>query len=124
MAAWLGWLTGRDTGALAIRRVHVDLWAATQLDAGAAESSVRRRLSALSSFYRYCAAMPFDQSRADGFLHYRLIPLLGMAVGELFALDILADHCARAGVYEGLFVAAPIQKTGGVGSPANAVALL
>ena len=31
-------------------------WAATQLDAGAAESSVRRRLSALSSFYRYCAA--------------------------------------------------------------------
>jgi len=34
----------------------VDLWAATQLDDGAAESSVRRRLSALSSFYRYCAA--------------------------------------------------------------------
>lgn len=41
---------------LAVRRVHVDLWAATQLDAGAAASSVRRRLSALSSFYRYCAA--------------------------------------------------------------------
>jgi len=33
----------------------VDLWAATQLDDGAAASSVRRRLSALSSFYRYCA---------------------------------------------------------------------
>ena len=32
------------------------MWAATQLDAGAAASSVRRRLSALSSFYRYCAA--------------------------------------------------------------------
>jgi hypothetical protein len=30
--------------------------AATQLDDGAAASSVRRRLSALSSFYRYCAA--------------------------------------------------------------------
>jgi site-specific recombinase XerD len=27
-----------------------------QLDAGAAASSMRRRLSALSSFYRYCAA--------------------------------------------------------------------
>ena len=37
-------------------RVHVDLWAATQLDEGSAASSVRRRLSALSSFYRYCAA--------------------------------------------------------------------
>jgi hypothetical protein len=68
--------------------------------------------------------MPFDMSRADGFLHYRLIPLLGMAVGELFALDALAEHCARTGVYEGLLVAAPIQKVGGVGSPANAVALL
>jgi hypothetical protein len=68
--------------------------------------------------------MPFDLSRADGFLHYRLIPLLGMAVGELFALDALAEHCARTGVYERLLVAAPIQKVGGVGSPANAVALL
>jgi integrase/recombinase XerD len=52
----LGWLAGRGTGALAAGRVHVDLWAATQLDDRAAASSVRRRLSALSSFYRYCAA--------------------------------------------------------------------
>jgi integrase/recombinase XerD len=56
VAAWLGWLADRDTGALAAGRVHVDLWAAIQLDTGAASSSVRRRLSALSSFYRYCAA--------------------------------------------------------------------
>ena len=55
VVAWLGWLAGRETGALAAGRVHVDLWVATQLDDGAA-SSVRRRLSALSSFYRYCAA--------------------------------------------------------------------
>ena len=56
LAAWLGWLADRDTDVLAAGRVHVDLWAATQLDAGAAASSVRRRLSALSSFYRYCVA--------------------------------------------------------------------
>jgi hypothetical protein len=56
VVAWLGWLNERDTDVLAAGRVHVDLWAATQLDAGAAASSVRRRLSALSSFYRYCAA--------------------------------------------------------------------
>jgi integrase/recombinase XerD len=54
--AWLDWLAERGTGALAAGPVHVGLWAATQLDAGAAESSVRRRLSALSSFYRYGAA--------------------------------------------------------------------
>ena len=56
LVAWLGWLAERDTEVLAAGRVHVDLWAATSLDAGAAASSVRRRLSALSSFYRYCAA--------------------------------------------------------------------
>ncbi len=50
VVAWLGWLARRETSALAVGRVHVDLWAATQLDAGAAASSVRRRLSALSSF--------------------------------------------------------------------------
>jgi hypothetical protein len=53
VAAWLGWPADRETEVLAAGRVHVDLWAATWLDAGAAASSVRRRLSALSSFYRY-----------------------------------------------------------------------
>ncbi len=36
--------------------MHVDLWAATELDGGAAAASVRGRRSALSPFYRYCAA--------------------------------------------------------------------
>jgi hypothetical protein len=56
VVAWLSWLAGREADALAAGRVHVDLWAATQLDDGAAAASVRRRLSALSSVYRYCAA--------------------------------------------------------------------
>ena len=50
--AWIGWLTARETEVLAAGRLHVDLWAATQLDAGASASSVRRRLSALSSTMR------------------------------------------------------------------------
>ncbi len=68
-------------------------------------------------------AQPFDESSEDGFLHYRLVPLLGMAIGELFDLEALARDCAADGRYEGLFVAAPLNKTGGSGSPANAVAL-
>jgi len=56
VVAWLNWLAARETGALEAGRVHVDPWAVTQLDDGAAACSVRRRLSALSSFYRYCAA--------------------------------------------------------------------
>ena len=53
---WLGWLAERGTDVLDAGRVHVDLWAAGQQDRGAESSTVRRRLSALSSFYRYCAA--------------------------------------------------------------------
>jgi site-specific recombinase XerD len=56
LRAWLAWLAARDVDVLAAGRVHADLWVAGQLDAGAEASSVRRRLSALSSFYRYCAA--------------------------------------------------------------------
>jgi hypothetical protein len=56
LVGWVAWLADRGTDVLAAGRVHVDLWAATQLGDGAAASSVRRRLSALSSFYRYCAA--------------------------------------------------------------------
>jgi integrase/recombinase XerD len=46
----------RGTDVLEAGRVHVDLWVAAQRDCGAEASTVRRRLSALSSFYRYCAA--------------------------------------------------------------------
>ena len=53
---WLGWLAERGVDVLDAGRVHVDVWAAGQQDQGAEAASVRRRLSALSSFYRYCAA--------------------------------------------------------------------
>lgn len=67
-------------------------------------------------------AMPYTPT-VEGFLHFRIIPLLGMAVGEMFALDALAADCAQDGVYEGLFTAAPFNKVGGSGSPGNALAI-
>jgi kynurenine formamidase len=68
-------------------------------------------------------AMPFDITDPEGFLHYRLISLLGMTLGELLVLDALADDCEEDGTYEGLFAAAPLNKVGGSGSPANALAI-
>jgi integrase/recombinase XerD len=56
LRAWLAWLAERGVDVLAAGRVHADLWVAGQLENGAEAASVRRRLSALSSFYRYCAA--------------------------------------------------------------------
>jgi kynurenine formamidase len=66
--------------------------------------------------------VPADPS--DGSLHRRLIPHLGFAIGELFDFGPLAVACRRAGRYEFLFTGVPLNVTGAVGSPANAVAVL
>jgi kynurenine formamidase len=80
-------------------------------------------IAAVASDTPALEAMPFDKTSLDGFLHYRLVAFLGMAIGELFALDPLADDCAANGVDEGFFVAAPMHAPGGSGSPANALAI-
>jgi len=59
----------------------------------------------------------------SGMLHRPLIALLGMAVGELWRLDELAEDCAADGVYEFFLTVKPLNLPGGVGSPPNAVAL-
>jgi kynurenine formamidase len=58
-----------------------------------------------------------------GFLHRILIGQLGLAIGELWWLDDLARSCRQDGRYEMLLTAAPLNVPGGVGSPANALAL-
>ncbi|MBI2871929.1 MAG: cyclase family protein [Chloroflexi bacterium] len=55
--------------------------------------------------------------------HAVVIPNLGLAVGEIFHLDELAEACAADGVYEFLFVAPPIPITRAVGSPVNPMAI-
>jgi Putative cyclase len=80
-------------------------------------------LSAVAADNPALEVQPFDETQANGFLHYRLIPLLGFAIGELFALDALADDCETDGIYEGLLASAPLNKLGGCGSPANALAV-
>jgi site-specific recombinase XerD len=55
LRGWREWLAMRGTVLLGAGRVHVDLWVAGQTGTGAEGSSVRRRLSAVSSFYRYAA---------------------------------------------------------------------
>jgi kynurenine formamidase len=60
---------------------------------------------------------------AIGSLHRRLIPLLGFALGEFFDFGRLALDSAADGEYTSLFVAAPLNLPGGVGSPGNALAI-
>lgn len=64
-----------------------------------------------------------NEARPFGFLHRVLIGRLGMAIGELWDLEALAVDCQGDGVYEFLLVSAPLHVRGGIGSPANALAL-
>jgi kynurenine formamidase len=58
-----------------------------------------------------------------GMMHQMLIGSFGMALGELWWLDDLVKSCQADGRYEAFVVSAPIHKTGGSGSPANAIAI-
>jgi len=58
-----------------------------------------------------------------GIMHRALIALLGMPIGELWNLDALADACAAEERWSCLLTVAPLTVVGGVGSPANAIAL-
>ena len=68
-------------------------------------------------------AFPPDFDAPYGFMHRILIGQFGMALGELWATSDLASDCARDGIYEFLFVSAPMHVPGGLGSPANALAI-
>jgi integrase/recombinase XerD len=56
LLGWQAWLGERGVGVLDAGRVHLDLWVRGQQGAGAGDASVRRRLSGVGSFYRYCVA--------------------------------------------------------------------
>jgi kynurenine formamidase len=59
-----------------------------------------------------------------GSLHRRLIPCLGFALGELFDFGELAAACRVRAQFDFFFIALPLNVLGGVGSPANAMAIL
>lgn len=63
-------------------------------------------------------------SREDGFLHWRLQPMLGIVMGELLDLETLAERCSELSRHDFLFVAVPLPVPGGLSSPANAMAVL
>jgi kynurenine formamidase len=66
---------------------------------------------------------PFHSQTSQGLMHQELIALLGLALGELWNLDELARDCDEDGVYEVFLCAKPLNLVGGVGSPANAIAI-
>jgi sugar/nucleoside kinase (ribokinase family)/kynurenine formamidase len=64
-----------------------------------------------------------DEAFPFGYLHRILIGQFGLAIGELWWLDELAHSCRRDGRHEMFLTAAPAHIPGGIGSPANALAV-
>lgn len=101
------WLWDHRVALAAADNVALEVWPAT-----ASKVSVRADTQGTLS-----------ASSHTGMLHRILIPLLGLAIGELWQLDELAEICHADGRYDCMVVAAPLRLPGGVGSPSNAVAI-
>lgn len=63
-------------------------------------------------------------SSHTGMLHRLLIPLLGLSIGELWDLEELSAACAQRQSFTFFLTAEPLNMPGGVGSPANALAII
>jgi kynurenine formamidase len=68
-------------------------------------------------------AFPPDREQPMGFMHRMLIGQFGMALGELWWTEDLAADCAEDGVCEVFLTSTPLHVPGGIGSPANALAI-
>lgn len=68
---------------------------------------------------------PFAESAAEdhGMMHQELIAKLGLPVGELWRTGELAAHSRASGRWDCLITVKPLAVRGGVGAPANVVAI-
>ena len=60
LSLWLAWCGECRVTPAEVRLAHVDLWIRRQLDDGAADASVVRRICAVSSWYKYMIANTAD----------------------------------------------------------------
>lgn len=102
------WLWDRQVAVAAADNIALEAWPATgsQLSVDAEANG------------------SMERSSHSGMLHRILIPLLGLTIGELWSLDELAAACAARRRYDVFVTAQPLNLPGGVGSPANAMAIL
>jgi kynurenine formamidase len=89
---------------------------------GMAEWLWNHHFAALAADNTAVEAWP-HKLEVDSYLHFRLIPLLGLALGEMWSVEELAADCAVDGRYDFMLTSAPLNLRGGVGSPPNVLAI-
>lgn len=118
-----GWVAGYEAASESERRIVQDPsdFISPGLSASTATAALlwNWRIAAVGADNPALEAWPFDEPS----LHDLLLPNLGLPIGELWWMEDLADACATDGVHEFMFTAAPWHLVGGVGSPANALAI-
>jgi kynurenine formamidase len=125
---WLAWYLGLDrAGREALAgSLHTGPGGLNCPGLSARESTAAwlwdRRVAAVAADNPALEVLPVDP--AEGYLHRLLIPLLGMPIGEFWDLEGLSEACRRHQRYTCLLTSAPLYLRGGVGSPANAYAVL
>jgi kynurenine formamidase len=66
-------------------------------------------------------AWPAKSWTPEHAIHFQLLCLLGIPIGEMFDLDALAEECAADGRYDALITSAPLIVPSGVASPPGAM---
>jgi len=82
-----------------------------------------RQVAAVATDTNAVEVIPFEDPATPLPVHLLCIRDMGLTLGEMFALEVLARDCAQDGVWEFLFTAPPLKVTGGVGSPLNPLAV-
>jgi len=82
-----------------------------------------RELAAVASDTFCVEVLPSETPDCVMPLHMISLRNTGLLLGEIFALDGLAEACAEDGNYAFLFTAPPLPVTGAVGSPINPLAI-
>jgi len=129
---WLGWWRQhrpKVNGPMALPGIEPSLEAARLLwDFHVAAVGGDPGLDPIPGVFGRLTAPPSREQLADPAFCFHLAlhtvpPCLGLSIGELFDLDALAQHCAAAGDWTFLVTSAPMQLPGGVGTPANTLAI-
>jgi kynurenine formamidase len=121
---WLTWYKELDESGRAPLQDAMMHMASPGLDPGPATAAWLwdHRIAAAAADNVALAALPVHPG--EGFLHRLLVPLLGLRIGELWDLDGLAAACRGHGRHTFLLTSAPLYLHRGVGTPANAYAVL